>query len=234
MPDSTICYQISQSYAVAPWTRAYIALKVAWDPLFDVACEHIRQQNQQVLDIGCGFGLLGMTMRKSSLPLRYRGIDIDISKLNISKEAVRYFGFSEVGFEANDATNSPIPERVTVCLFDVLHCLNHSSQAQMLNRLADAAANGSLILIRSKFQSTGWRYIFTLTGKLFRLATLSMPKCFPSRTKLLELFEKRGLQVDLVPLKSKIFWRGDLIVVRGQNHSQSATDGAVIGKEEMF
>jgi SAM-dependent methyltransferase len=221
MPDSTICYQISQSYAVAPWTRAYIALKLAWDPLFDVACEHIRHQNQQVLDIGCGFGLLGMTMRKSTLPLRYRGIDTDIGKLNINKEAVRYFGFSEVGFEANDATNTQIPEGVTVCLFDVLHCLDRSSQDQMLNRVADAAANGSMVLIRTKFQCTSWRYIFTLTAKLLRLATLSMPIHFPSRVKLLELFEKRGLQVDVLTLKNDSLW-GQFIIIRPSIHANPA------------
>lgn len=226
MPDSTTCYQISQSFAVMPWTRAYIALKLAWDPLFDVACGHIRNQGQQVLDLGCGFGLLGLLMHKSGISLRYRGVDTDARKLNINKEAVRYFGFSEVGFEANDATNAPIPPGATICILDAIHFLDPASQELMLKRLATAAASGSLVMIRTKFQATGWRYIISLIGKLLRLATLwpINRSHYPKKANLIEPFEKCGLRVEIQPLKNGLFWGGHFLLVHPANPSNPASE----------
>jgi len=115
--------QISRAYGRSRWLRGYVIGKMNSDPVFKTAWKFISIRRQPVWDIGCGLGLLGISMRGAGLTERYRGFDTSAWKVNKGKEAMRHFGFEEVGFEVRDALSVEIPEGATVCMFDVLHYL---------------------------------------------------------------------------------------------------------------
>jgi len=194
---------ISRAYARSRWLSGYVAGKMAWDPVFPMARREIVMRNRPVIDIGCGIGLLGISMRAAGITNRYRGTDIVPWKVNKGKDAVRYYGFEEVGFDVVDALSTRIPPGATVCMFDVLHYLDPDAQVAMLGRLADAAESGSLVLLRTGLRGTGWRYVFTFIEELWTRATgwiRGGAINFPSRESIESFFAGRGLRIDITPL----------------------------------
>ncbi len=208
--------QIAQAYTRSKWLQGYIAGKLAWDPVFKTAWKIIINRGRPVLDIGCGLGLLGISMRAAGIPFPYRGADPSIWKINKALETMRYFGFEEVAFEVNDALNTPIPAGATVFLVDVLHYLKPADQRKMLERLADAADAGSLVLIRTAFKGVGLRYALTLMQEFWtRISGWIRGGAinFPIRRELLGIFQKRGLKAAVTPLWGNTPFASELIVI---------------------
>lgn len=216
MAKSFSVFQIARAYGRSRWLRGYVAGKLATDPLFETAWKFIVLRGAPVVDLGCGIGILGITMRAAGLVERYRGSDISVWKINKAKQAMRYFGFEEVGYEVNDALSTQIPEGSTICLFDVLHYLEPDEQKRMLDRLADAAESGSLVLIRTTFHKSGWRYYVTLLEEYWTRLTHWIRGGsinFPERAELLSVFAARGLQTAVSPLWGRTPFGGELVVV---------------------
>jgi hypothetical protein len=216
MAKSFSVFQIARAYGRSRFLRLKVALKLAIDPLFETAWKFIVLRGAPVVEIGCGLGLLGITMRAAGLVERYRGSDTSVWKINKAKQAMRYFGFEEVGYEVNDALSTQIPAGATVCLFDSLHLLPPDEQESLLDRLAGAAESGSLVLIRTAFRNSGLRYYSTLLKEY-----LTRPGFwirggvifFPERGELLAAFTRRGLQTAVSPLWGGMPFGGHLIVV---------------------
>jgi len=102
-----------------------------------------------------------------------------------------------------DALSTRIPPGATVCMFDVLHYLKPEDQQRMLHRLAEAAEQGSLVLIRSALKGAGWRYVATLLEEWWTRATgwiRGGEINFPTRKQIVDVFEGRGLQTEVFPL----------------------------------
>jgi hypothetical protein len=155
-------------------------------------------------------------MRGAGLTERYRGFDITVWKVNRGKEAMRHFGFEEVGFEVRDALSVEIPQGATVCMFDVLHYLSSKDQKLMLEKLAVAAEAGSLVLLRTTFKDAGWRYSVTLIEEFWtRLSGwISGGEVnFPRRRDLVSFFKNRGLGIGVSPLWGKTPFGGELVVI---------------------
>jgi 2-polyprenyl-3-methyl-5-hydroxy-6-metoxy-1,4-benzoquinol methylase len=208
--------QIARSYGSSRWVRGYVGGKLALDPVFRVARRIIARRNRAVVDLGCGLGILGICLRTSGITLKYKGTDPEPWKINSAKQAMRYFGFEEVGYEVVDALSTEIPQGATVCLFDVLHYLDKADQERMTTRLADAARSGSLILIRTALRSAGWRYWMTLLEeKWTRLSGwIRGGKInFPSREEITASFSRHGLNPQIIPLWGKTPFASHLIVI---------------------
>jgi hypothetical protein len=203
MPSDHSLPDIAKAYGNSRWLRGYVRGKIGLDPVFPLARREIVKRQQPVVDIGCGIGLLGISMRASGIPLRYRGTDIVPWKINKAKDAVRYYGFEEVGFDVVDALGTQIPPRATVCMIDVLHYLDPAGQRTMLGRLADAAGAGSLVLIRTGLRGTGWRFFFTWLVEMWTRATgwiRGGAVNFPAKKDIEEFFATRGLKTEITPL----------------------------------
>ena len=194
---------VAKSYGRSRWLRGYVRGKLAWDPVFPLARREIVLRQQPVVDIGCGIGLLGISMRAAGIPLRYRGTDIVPWKINKAKDSVRYYGFEDLGFDVTDALSTQIPPGATVCMFDVLHYLDPASQRAMLGRLADAAESGSLVLLRTGLRGTGWRYSVTMLEELWTRATgwiRGGAINFPAGEDIQQFFTERRLVSTISPL----------------------------------
>ena len=86
----------------------------------------------------------------------------------------------------------------------------------MLERLADAAEAGSLVLIRTAFKGVGLRYALTLIQEWWTRATgwiRGGAINFPVRRELLGYFKNRGLKVSVTPLWGKTPFASELIVI---------------------
>lgn len=216
MEDAFSRKQIARSYGSSRWVRGYVSGKLALDPVFQVARRIIARRNRQVVDLGCGLGILGICIRTSGITLKYKGTDPEPWKINAAKQSMRYFGFEEVAYEVTDALRTTIPTGATVCLFDVLHYLDEADQERMTTRLADAARSGSLVLIRTALRGTGWRYWMTLLEeKWTRLSgwIRGGEINFPSRKGITAAFSRHGLNPQIVPLWGKTPFASHLVIV---------------------
>lgn len=223
MPEDDSIRDISRAYGRSRWLRGYVSGKIAWDPVFPLARREIVQRHQPVVDIGCGLGLLGISMRAAGITLRYRGTDISAWKINLGKEAVRYYAFEDAGFEVCDALSTTIPEGSTVCMFDVLHYLSPNDQQRMLQRLAEAAEQGSLVLIRTALRGTGWRYAATLLEEWWTRSTgwiRGGEINFPTQEEIVGGFEDRGLQTEVFPLWGRTPFASHLVKIHPHATSQ--------------
>jgi hypothetical protein len=203
MPKDRSLPDIAKAYGQSHWLRGYVRGKLGWDPVFPLARRDIVLRQKPVIDIGCGIGLLGISMRAAGIPLRYRGTDIVPWKINKAKEAVRYYGFEDVGFDVIDALGTQIPPGATVCMFDVLHYLDPAQQESMFGRLADAADAGSLILLRTGMRGSGWRFFLTWLVELWtRLSGWIRGGAmnFPAKEEIVAFFASRGLEAEISPL----------------------------------
>jgi hypothetical protein len=86
----------------------------------------------------------------------------------------------------------------------------------MLERLADAADAGSLVLIRTAFKGVGLRYALTLIQEWWtRLSgwIRGGEINFPIRREMLGYFKHRGLKVMVTPLWGNTPFASELIVI---------------------
>jgi 2-polyprenyl-3-methyl-5-hydroxy-6-metoxy-1,4-benzoquinol methylase len=93
MPDSFSAPQIARAYGRSRWLRGYVSGKIRMDPVYTTAWKFITIRRQPVLDIGCGLGLLGISMRGAGLTERYRGFDLDAWKVNKAERGHAVFRF---------------------------------------------------------------------------------------------------------------------------------------------
>lgn len=224
MPKDRSLADISRAYGSSRWLRGYVSGKIKWDPVYPLARREIIHRDQPVIDIGCGIGLLGISMRAAGISLRYRGTDISAWKVNAGKEAVRYYGFENAGFEVCGALSTTITPGATVCMFDVLHYLDAAEQQRMLEQLADAAEAGSLVLLRTALRGTGWRYAATLIEEWWTRATgwiRGGQINFPSQEEILGVFEDRGLFAEISPLWGKTPFASYLVKIHPRAKSAS-------------
>jgi 2-polyprenyl-3-methyl-5-hydroxy-6-metoxy-1,4-benzoquinol methylase len=216
MPDAFSAFQIARAYGSSRFLRSYIATKMITDPVYKISWKFISMRQKPVWDIGCGFGLLGISMRGAGLTERYRGFDTRAWKVNKGMDATRHFGFEDIGFEVRETLSAKIPEGATVCMFDVLHSLPPPEQNAMLERLASAAESGSLILLRTTFKDSGGRYLMTYLAEFYaRLTrwTRAGDLNFPSKRDLVSFFKRRGLGIAVTPIPGKTPFLGELIVI---------------------
>ena len=216
MPDAFSAFQIARAYGSSRFLRSYIATKMITDPVYKISWKFISMRQKPVWDIGCGFGLLGISMRGAGLTERYRGFDTRAWKVNKGMDAMRHFGFEDIGFEVRETLSAKIPEGATVCMFDVLHSLPPPEQNSMLERLASAAESGSLILLRTTFKDSGGRYLMTYLAEFYaRLIrwTRAGDLNFPSKRDLVSFFKMRGLGIAVTPIPGKTPFLGELIVI---------------------
>jgi 2-polyprenyl-3-methyl-5-hydroxy-6-metoxy-1,4-benzoquinol methylase len=216
MPDAFSAFQIARAYGSSRFLRSYIATKMTTDPVYKISWKFISMRQKPVWDIGCGFGLLGISMRGAGLTERYRGFDTRAWKVNKGMDAMRHFGFEDIGFEVRETLSAKIPEGATVCMFDVLHSLPPPEQNAMLERLASAAESGSLILLRTTFKDSGGRYLMTYLAEFYaRLIrwTRAGDLNFPSKRDLVSFFKRRGLGIAVTPIPGKTPFLGELVVI---------------------
>jgi hypothetical protein len=214
MPADRSLPDIAKSYGRSQWLRLRVRARIAWDPVLPLLRREIVRIQKPVVDIGCGIGLLGITMRASGIPLRYRGTDIAPTKINKAKDSVRYYGFEDIGFDVVDALSTQIPPGATVCMIDSLHRLDPDSQFSMLAKLADAAESGSLILFRTRLAGNArWdpaRIVHQLTSTAARILRRNAGH-LPSVNAILDCFDERGLHAEIQPLRSRGPYAGHFI-----------------------
>jgi SAM-dependent methyltransferase len=185
--------------------RAYVRFKVRIDPVYAAVFERLRGNDEPLLDVGCGIGILALYLRERGFNAPIRGIDHDARKIAIARIVL-----PEVAFDVADART--IDASGTIVLLDLLHYFRAADQARIL---ASAAKTATTVIVRDAVRDGSWRYRVTYAQEMFSRAVrwLRAERLhFPSRDDIVRPFA--GFDAEVVPLRGRTPFNNYLFVFR--------------------
>lgn len=157
---------MSVDRSVRPATRAYageplgvrlhVAARARSCP-FDALQARV-PADARVLDVGCGHGLLSLSLAMGSPQRQVRGIDIDRDKLPFAEAAAERAKVKNVVFKAVDPDWVPDGEWDAIVITDVLYLMGSATARSLLGRLAAALAPGGVLLVKEIDVKPRWKY----------------------------------------------------------------------------
>jgi SAM-dependent methyltransferase len=184
-----------------PWHRDYARAKLRFDPAYAAVADLVAGGTTAVLDIGCGFGLLGFYLRERGFRGGYRGVDFDAAKIAEARRITLSHRIDLV-FDDGDANALP-PFAGHVVLLDVLHYLTAADQQALLREAAARVAPGALLIVRNVVRDHSWRFRVTVWEERLAHALRWMrspPRHFPDLAEIEEPLRAAGFVVDVRPL----------------------------------
>ena len=131
-----------------------------------------------VLEVGCGHGLLSLYLAVAHPGLRVTGVDIDAAKITEASAAAGGLGPGEadITFEAVAPGYLPGPERSwgAVVFADVLYLLPVEDQRALVVAAARAVRDGGIVVIKEMGLTPRWkarwnRFQETMATKVLRI-----------------------------------------------------------------
>ncbi len=198
------------------WDFYYTLCKLKTDPLYEAVCTILRDATGPVLDVGCGLGLLGHSMRVRGILHGYHGFDFDESKIESGLQAA----VDEDNFEltVGDAREkAPKGFSGSVTLLDMLQFLTKEQQTVLLQEAADWVAPGGVLIIRNCLDDGSDRFRFTRFGDRFSNLISWMkgsPHTYPTKEFFDQVFAEKGFTLDTQPLWGNTPFSNYLLVYR--------------------
>jgi len=194
--------------------QSYARGKLRWDPVFATAASLFDQSQHALLDVGCGLGLLGQYLYERGRRAPYRGLDLDVRKIEAARAATS--DGLNLQFARGSAADMPA-FRGDVALVDLLHYLPADTQRQILAAAAERVASNGLLVIRSVLRDDSWRFRTTLLEE--RLARMigwmRYPTAyFPSREDIEMPLHAMGFKVRVSPLWGRTPFNSYLFVAQ--------------------
>lgn len=174
----------------------YTRGKLGSDPLYDGVLQHLPDDGQPLLDLGCGLGLFAHVLRQRGRCQPYLGVDVDAGKIARARQAAA--GLADARFDCLDV-QAPLPAQAGhVLLLDVLQYLDAQPQLALLRAASERVAPGGRLLLRTPL-ATGDRRDRT-TRLADRLAWLvgwmgTRPRHYPDPHVLEATLTAAGLTV---------------------------------------
>lgn len=142
----------------ARWLRGYGKNKVKMDQLY-LAALRLIPPGQNVLDLGCGIGLLGLLLEARGFHNDTHGIEWDVAKARFGQRLVE--GRAGTRVVCGDLFQVPWPACLVVTLLDVLHYLPAERQRALLARIGAHLPEGGRLLLRVMDAQAGGTAILT-------------------------------------------------------------------------
>lgn len=193
--------------------RSYVYWKVRTDPAYAAVAQHLRGRDQEpLLDLGCGVGVLPFFLRELGITSPIVGVDHDERKIDAARLAARrYRGIDFIRADARD----PLPEGHNAVVLDVLQYFPAEDQRRILTNLARIIPRGGVAIFRQGIRDDSWRHRVTRTVDAFARASRWMRAeklNFPSREQLIQPFA--GFETEITPLWGRMPFNNYLFVFR--------------------
>jgi len=172
--------------------RNYARSKLARDPVYAAVASRLPEL--PLLDLGCGVGLLALSLRLRGFRAPIIGIDHDARKIDAARKA------SADEFNVADVRD-PIDFQGNVALLDVLHYFDRDDQQRILRNAASCVAPGGVAIIRDAINDGSWRYRATYIEETFARAIgwLKGERLeFPARESIVAAFD--GFSAEVIPM----------------------------------
>jgi uncharacterized protein len=129
-----------------PYVTQFVFWKMKTDPLF-AAVAAAAPPRGEILDLGCGYGIVAHWLTLFAPERRVRGVDFDADKIRVARATAR--ANPRVTFEQRDLLDWPeYPACDCALLCDVLHYFPRESKAEVLRKVFQALRPGGCLVIR--------------------------------------------------------------------------------------
>jgi len=136
-----------------PYISQFVYWKMRTDPLF-CAVEKAVPPRGQILDAGCGYGLLAHWLTLAAPDRRVQGVDFDPDKIRVARATAR--ANPRVSFTHADLLDGPaFPSCDGALLCDVLHYFPRELKAALLRKIFAALRPGGRLVIRDAMADAG-------------------------------------------------------------------------------
>ena len=160
---SSAAFQRTAEAAAAPYRKAgrfawrFARGKLRGDPVFRHLLEAgLIADGAQLLDLGCGQGLLAALLRAAGAPrpADYRGIELMDKDVARARRALG----EDCGVIRGDIRTAAFGRADAVVVLDVLHYMPMADQDRVLARIRDALSPGGVLLLRVGDADGGLRF----------------------------------------------------------------------------
>lgn len=134
--------------------RAHVRVRWATCPFRAVAAQ--LPASGSVLEVGCGHGLLSLSLALASSERRVTGIDVDDDKLTAARAAATRAGLA-VTFEAVQGDALPAGPWNGIAIVDVLYLLAAADQRSLLAACAERLARGGTLVVKEMAPVPRWK-----------------------------------------------------------------------------
>jgi 2-polyprenyl-3-methyl-5-hydroxy-6-metoxy-1,4-benzoquinol methylase len=212
--NEAIIRRIAARYRLHP-RRAYVRGKLRWDPVFATIAPLVVDSPRALLDIGCGFGLLGQYLRECGFRAPYLGLDLDEAKIDEARSAAGRGGL-DIDFTTGSAAALP-DFGGDIAMLDVLHYMPADSQQRLLAETAARVPPGGLLLIRNVLNERGWRFRATVAEEYLArvIGWMRVPtRHFPRREEIEAPLRDFGFATRVLPLWGSTPFNSYLFIAR--------------------
>jgi 2-polyprenyl-3-methyl-5-hydroxy-6-metoxy-1,4-benzoquinol methylase len=208
-------------------TRLHTRLRWWWCPFPVVEAEV--PKGGDVLEVGCGHGLLSLYLALQSPTRRVVGVDIDSAKIAEAERAARRLqpGEADVSFRAVDPGYLPDGSWDAIVVADVLYLLTDDGQRALLEAAASALRPGGALVVKEMGLTPKWKLTWnrmqeTMATRVFRVTeTSTAGLTFVAPDRMVSWLTDDGLDVRHRPVDHGYPWPHHLIVARRPNGSQA-------------
>jgi 2-polyprenyl-3-methyl-5-hydroxy-6-metoxy-1,4-benzoquinol methylase len=154
-----------------------------------------------VLEVGCGHGLISAYMALSSPDRHVTGIDIDARKIAVASHALSHVDHSAAHLEFHRVAPGEIPEGVwdAVVIVDVLYLLERQDEFALLDEYIGRLADHGVLVLKETDLQPRWKYLLAraqevVSTKILRI-TAGASLSFTPIAEIAEHLRNRGLNV---------------------------------------
>ncbi|MEI6887685.1 MAG: MMPL family transporter [Bacteroidales bacterium] len=133
-----------------PVLEWYMRIKLRLEQNYQLLNEHVPRQGD-ILDLGCGYGIVSYMLALTSIHRNITGIDFDNEKIRVADGG--FLKSPRINFITADIRTFDFLPKDCIILSDVLHYIQPADQEQLLVKCMSNLRPGGMILIRDADES---------------------------------------------------------------------------------
>lgn len=168
-----------------------------------------------IVDIGCGYGILANYLALTDPACKVRGLDIDPLRIQKARQSIG--DRTNIAFDTMDFMVADFSRTTAVLLIDVMHYFNYTQQDEVIRTIASQLNAGAIFIFRTPDTKPRWRFYWNYMHEAIMIGssitkTASASLFFRNSEGLLDVLKQNGFAVKIYPNKS-IFPYSDTLYI---------------------
>jgi 1-acyl-sn-glycerol-3-phosphate acyltransferase len=183
-----------------PLLEWYTRVKLTLEHNYEIINKNIPHE-AQIVDIGCGYGMISYMLSFTSEKRKILGVDYDNDKIRLASNCISKN--ERINFVAADAVTYNYPDADVFLLSDVLHYIPEEKQEELLTNCINHLKPEGIIMIRDADKDLKKRHLGTRYTEFFSTRSgfnksLNRKLFFFSGRQIHELADRNNMRVDVI------------------------------------